>query len=132
MGLLEDGAVGRGMLAPGHGRVPSTPPELAVTDPFPAACHRASVKTLEAEILFLVLPLAGAGCGRQLGGVGGLERRQTERGKTAVQGEVDRLGCRLGASGLLGNGAGGRGLEKLPGPGGRERDAPAGPAPAGR
>lgn len=58
------------MLALGHSRVPSTPPELAVTDPFPAACHCASVKTLEAEILFLVLPLAGAGCGRQLVGWG--------------------------------------------------------------
>lgn len=81
MGPLEDGAAGRGMLAPGHGRVPSTPPELAVTDPFPASCHRASVKTLEAEILFLVLPLAGAGCGRQLGGVGGWkgDRRSGER-----------------------------------------------------
>lgn len=37
---------------------------LAVT--FPTACHFASTKPHGAEVLLLLLPLAGVGCGRRL------------------------------------------------------------------
>lgn len=67
--------------------------------------------------------LGGWGAGKETDGVGKDSSARGE-GEAGVQA--------AGASGLLGNGAGGRGLEKLPSPRGRERDAPAGPAPARR
>lgn len=97
---------------------------LAVT--FPTACHFASTKPHGAEVLLLLLLLAGAGCGRRLKEDGRKLKGEKARCKEGEAG--GRVSLRTSV--LLGNGAGGKGLEKVPGPGGWEGIAMAGAAPA--